>query len=96
MEEEQERTEGDELMPELDDIARAAERGSWPFEIPERAAAMFEALPETFTFDALLDAAERLQIGSEEAAGYLRTYQAEEMIAGEGGRFTKSGRVPYF
>ncbi len=84
------------MMQELDEIARQAGRGPWPFEIPERAADLFEALPETFTFDVLLEAAERLQIESEAAAGYLRTYQAEEMVTGEEDRFTKSGRVPYF
>ena len=88
--------EGDDLMRELDEIERRTGRGLWPFEIPERAADLFEALPETFTFDTLLEAAERLHIASEEAAGYLRTYQAEEMVTGEEDRFTKSGRVPYF
>jgi len=92
----EEHPDNDDFMRALDDIARQAGRGPWPFEIPERAADLFEALPETFTFDAFLEAAERLQIASEEATGYLRTYQAEEMITGEGDRFTKRGRVPYF
>lgn len=88
--------EGDDLMRELDEIARQAGCGPWPFEIPAKAADLFETLPKTFTFDALLEAAERLQIANEAAVGYLRTYQAEEMVTGEEDRFTKSGRVPYF
>ncbi len=77
-------------MRELDDIERRTGHGLWRLDIPERAADLFEILPETFTFDALLEAAERLQIASEEATGYLRTYQAEEMVTGEEDRFTKT------
>ncbi len=83
-------TSDSETMRELDDIERRTGHGLWPFDIPERAADLFEILPETFTFDALLEAAERLQIASEEATGYLRTYQAEEMVTGEEDRFTKT------
>jgi hypothetical protein len=57
---------------------------------------LFEALPEAFTLDEALDAAEGLGVISSKAALYLHAYIQEDMVVQEGSRFTKTGRKPYF
>jgi len=52
----------------------------WIFDFPKPVADFFEGLPERFTFDELMDEAERQGIPSEEAAKYLRIMQREEML----------------
>ena len=66
------------------------------FVIPDAAIDLFEALPESFTIDEALDAAERLGTTSNEAAHHLRVYTQEGMIVQGGNRFMKTGRKPYF
>lgn len=73
------------------------------FVIPDAAIDLFEALPESFTLDEVLDVAERLSQLSEEAAVHLRLYLDEKMVRQEidesgnfTGQFAKTGRKPYF
>ena len=68
------------------------------FPISYAAIDLFEVLPETFTMDEALHAAEGLGLSLDEGAQHVRTYLDEEMVvqnAGEG-FFVKTGRKPYF
>ena len=66
------------------------------FVVSDASIDLFEALPQAFTLDDVLDAAERLGQRSADAAGYLRAYLSESMVVQEGERFVKTGRKPYF
>jgi hypothetical protein len=68
------------------------------FPISDEAIDLFEALPESFTMDEALDAAERIGQASAEGAQHVRTYLDEEMVVQDAaqGRFIKTGRKPYF
>jgi hypothetical protein len=66
------------------------------FVISDAAIDLFEALPEAFTLDEVLDYAERLEQRSADAASHLRAYLREGMVVQEGERFSKTGSKPYF
>jgi hypothetical protein len=50
------------------------------FDFPKRGAALFEALPDVFTFDDLMQAADQLAMPSAEAVEHFRIMQREELV----------------
>ena len=66
------------------------------FVISDGAIDLFEALPEAFTLDEVLDRAEGLGQVAAAAARHLRAYLGEQMAVQEGEHFIKTGRKPYF
>jgi hypothetical protein len=65
--------------------------------VSDRAADLFEALPDTFSLDQLFDAAETIEMDAAEAVEHVKTYLAEEMLEQvvASGRFRKTGYRPY-
>ena len=57
---------------------------------------LFEALPNEFTFDELVDRGQGLGHSPDRVAEHLRTYQRFEMVDVAGEVIRKSGRKPYF
>jgi hypothetical protein len=66
----------------------------WLTDFPLRGMALFGALPEVFTFDELMMAADHLEIPSLEAVEHIRIMEREQIICIVKGRFEKTGITP--
>ncbi len=88
----------DMLARRFEEKAEEAGTARLAFSISDAAINLFEALPEAFTMDEVLDAAERIDLSLDEGAQLVRTYLNEEMVVQNAaeGLFVKTGRKPYF
>lgn len=66
----------------------------WLTDFPLRGMALFGVLPEVFTFDDLMIAADHLGIPSLEAVEHIRIMEREQMIRIAKERFEKTGTAP--
>lgn len=57
---------------------------------------LFEAMPDSFTFDELTDFATKQALNATESVACLREWQDCNMITFDGQRFSKTGQKPYF
>ncbi len=64
----------------------------WDVDFTLRGAALLDALPDEFSFEDLMEAADNLELPSEEAVEHLRIMMREEMVRLDGDTFFK--RVP--
>ncbi|HET6566546.1 MAG TPA: hypothetical protein VFG50_01190 [Rhodothermales bacterium] len=68
----------------------------WQCDFPLRGLALFEALADSFSFDDLMSAADRLEIPSLEAVEHLRIMMREQMVQLTRIRFSKMGTRPAY
>ncbi|GEM_PF-3646333 len=66
----------------------------WLTDFPLRGMALFGALPDAFTFDDLMAAADHLGIPSLEAVEHIRIMEREQLIVIVKDRFEKTGSAP--
>lgn len=66
----------------------------WLTDFPLRGMALFGALPDEFSFDDLMLAADHLGIPSLEAVEHIRIMEREQLIVIVNERFEKTGTIP--